>query len=160
MGETFKRTGDLSLEIGDELYFNDPKLQGRTDLTYRNTFTDAVIQVTVDEDDNVPFAAIYISQQDKEKPDIFYTPEDESINSRAGEMDILELGCDTASYQVNGNDVHTGADGGYGFVATAENSADTFIMLNGGWNYTSLPEFRRIILHALDMDEAKHTVNG
>lgn len=155
MKETFTRQGDLTLKIGDALYFSDPNLRKRPDLTYSQSFTDVFITASFYQPDDVPMVDIYITKEQKDEPDLFYTVEDESVNSRLGDMEAQELGCDTASYLINGDTVHTGADGNYGYVVKAQE--DVLVMLNAGWNYTEMREFKATVLNALGMNE--HAVN-
>lgn len=148
------------MKIGDALYFFDPELRKRKDLTYTRTFKDVHITATFTDDDRVPTAEIYITSRNNDKQLLRFNPLTSAISSWAGDIDLQELGCDTASYVINDVEIRTGADGYYGFVATAKLADATLIVLDGGYDFTTLEAFMNAVLDGLEIDATGHKVGG
>lgn len=150
-----------NLIIGDELYLEkyDEATDKKEKTFYRKLFykkTDklpSIVTVTgyedTEQDSNL--MVIHILQKDLESM-LRFDSEKDSILYRAPEGKKLketELGCDTASFQINGFTIHTGCDGVYGIVFQHPTQKETIIHLFVPTDVLPYSDFSRKVLAAL-----------
>lgn len=148
--ETFKRTGNLRLVVGDESYFDEKGKSLHPELTLSHRYKDVDIEASFfsEEEGLVPVTTISIVKTGTEKK-ISYK-NGEVYMKGPGKITSKDLGCDTASYMVNDADISTGADGYYGTYLQNKSTKEVLIILNGGYDYTTLEDFKSNILFGLD----------
>lgn len=133
-------TGTMKeLVIGDDLYLKElrhqkvpSEIRRYKNLIYtRKDNFSSQITLTAYEDTEMDSVLIVIhTVEEGKKPYMRFIPEKDSISYRAnGELKEKELGCDTASFSINGMNFSIGADGCYGVVFEHPNQNETIIQL-------------------------------
>lgn len=154
--EVYEKYGEVSVVIGDDMYLeaiaNAEDVKRYEELVVMVPKRNSNLSVRFVDREDMPTAIISLSQV--EKPRIIMS-DDMSKWYHEESLTVLQktLGCDTASYSINGYPVNTMADGEYGEMFYDPPLRNVMIVIDGGWMAESYADFKRTVMAALGLDE-------